>query len=87
MPSIVIEIECEVEGVINPPEPDVGIFGNSIDDLWLSDVSLLKYKHPKKWEKFDILKGLDDKSKSIVIENILNVYADEAAEELINDQP
>lgn len=89
MASIVFEVECEVEGVISPPEPDVGIFGPIIDDLGLSSVSMLVSERKggrTVYRNIDLLDGLDMKARDQVIRNILAAFGEEAEQEFISDQ-
>ena len=89
MASIFFEVECECEGVITRPEPDVGIFGPGVEDADLSSVSMLKTRRTDAgrfvWDNYDILDGLDAKSRDIVIGNIMKTYASEIDEAILSD--
>lgn len=67
-----IEVEIDVSGVAEAADPSVGYSGGYAD-LSVDGVFGLKYvrrSHPSQWTRFDILAGLDAKSRAIVLANI-----------------
>lgn len=92
MASIVFEVECECEGRITPAEPDVGIFGEGVEDADLSSVSMLvrvphdwKTDKPAYWRNVDLLEGLDAKARDTVIANIVAAYQDDINYAILSD--
>ncbi len=89
MASILFEVECEVEATITGGDPSVGIFGPQVDDLTLSSVSMMvdeaKPFSGIKYRNVDLLEGLDQTARNIVIANILAAFGDDAEEAAIND--
>lgn len=92
MASIVFEVECECEGRITPAEPDVGIFGEGVEDADLSSVSMLvrvrhdwKTDKPAHWRNVDLLEGLDKAARDQVIANIMSAHQDDIIEAILSD--
>lgn len=88
MASIVFEVECECEGTVTPAESDVGIMGPGVEDADLSSVSMLvaRRKDGKTvWNGYDLLDGLDAKSRDIVIGNIMKTFQNDIIEAVLSD--
>lgn len=92
MASIIFEVECECEGVITPAEPDVGIFGQGVEDVDLSSVSMIAFRALSKsggranvWESVDLLEGIDKAARQRVIQNIIAAFSDDIDEAILSD--
>ena len=79
MASIFFEVECEVEGVIVPGDASVGEYGPGVEDANISSVSVVYYQRvpfaPSVFKNIDLLDGLDEDARQIVINNIFKLYA------------
>ncbi len=87
MATYTFEVEVEIDQVnISPAEPDVGIMGETIEDYWLSSVSMqVAHSEPGQktvWRSVDLLDGLDKEAREQVIRNICSAY-DEPIQEAI----
>lgn len=70
--ALQIEIEIDVSGEYVGAEPDVG-FSGGYEDLSVDGAFLLKhvrFSRPSQWKRFDLLAGLDEKARAIVLANI-----------------
>lgn len=90
MASFSFEVECEIEAVFSPAEPDVGIFGPILDDCDLSSVSMLVAKPrvgyaTRTWLNVDLLEGLDKASREQVIKNIFAAFGKDIEEAAWDD--
>ena len=90
MASVVFEVECECEGLVFPPEPEIGI-GREVGNADLSSVSMLKWVRGNppgvggRYDSIDLLDGLDAKSRDIVIANIMAAFPTEIDEAILSD--
>ena len=93
MASIYFEVECEVEGKIVPGDASVGEYGPGVEDADISSVSVLFQErvafgseYPRyKVKNIDLLDGLDDDARQIVIRNIFKLYADDIDRASLDD--
>ncbi len=92
MASIYFEVECEVEGVIVPGDKSVGEYGPGVEDANISSVSVLYFERRSPWDgstyktkNIDLLDGLDQDARQIVINNIFKLYADNINEAILSD--
>ena len=88
MASIVFEVECECEGLVFPPEPEIGI-GREVGNADLSSVSMLKWVRGcgrgAHYSNIDLLEGLDTKARNIVIANIMAAFATDIDTAILED--
>jgi hypothetical protein len=84
MASITFEVECEVDGVVQGPEPDVGIMGPWIEDVDISSVMIQVYDAESAnrlgrpiWRSVDLLDGLDTAARRQVVLNIHAAFRDQ----------
>lgn len=81
-----LEVEIALSGTYQPAEPDVGIFCGFYEDLAVDGLyvdELVKTTKPFQKRRVDLLAGLDDKARAIVLANIqAHIGDDTIAEEL-----
>ena len=85
MASICIELDIDVSGTVLGAEPDVGIFGESVEDLAIEGLWTTKTIGYRKYARADLFDGVDMKSPAIrrFIANLLEAVEDEAADAVI----
>lgn len=86
--TITFEVECEVTGSIQPAETDVGIMSSYVEDATVEGLSALIAKRVDgkfAWTPKDILAGLDQASRDIVLSNINALFADEISDAVMQE--
>ena len=89
MGSITFEIEAEVEGRVLKNDPELG-GGRYVDDADISSVMMqVGTRDPHTfltiWRGVDLLEGLDQAARQVVIQNIFAAFGDEIEEAILED--
>lgn len=86
--STSIEVDIDISASEVAADPSVGWPGG-YEDITIDGLYALKhvrFSRPSQWKRIDLLAGLDDKAKAIVLQNVLNAYGEDEAVERLNEE-